>query len=901
MRWKSTLIVTICFLLLLPVASHAKTTNLSDIITPTRLQVVDYHPVKIDVEFHAGARPETFKAWLNHKNITDVFEPTENGMTAFVGPEDGLIYRVLGEDRRSGRDKNILRTKIIGANRKVDIDVRIFSTRYNEVQTSRDDKGIYYITGGSLADVFEAQGYATAYDRLWQMELYRRQALGKLSEVFGAGFIGTDIYMRTYGYSAAEYLSNFDQLDEIIQNMIQSYVDGINRRIEEIAADDSILPFEFIALGIFPEPWTPTDVLAWTIALQHNFDSEGFSTAQIDNAGLLQGLADTFGSEAPGMFEDLRWINDPDALTYIPAEEAKAMSVSRSMVQPTACKSNLSSVSSVDGSADFNFGPAATAMSDIRNEVIENLKGINAYVKLGSYAWAVSGSKTQSGNPIIYSGPQAGFSVPAIVQEGSIRGGGLNVSGGAVPGIPGILIGRTPHVAWTIQVGHGHTVDNYLENASDVFLHRTETIQVAGGNDIELPVYRTVHGPVVYPMPYNTQDPGDTIVAWKHAAWGINDFFYHQSLLGLARATSMDEFGEALEDLPFSVHFTYADRNGNIAYWMAGPDPIRPAGVDTRLPQLGDGSHEWPEPVTYKPTSTDRNTSQGFYSGWNNKTNSDYDNLPAGSRYRYGPFHRAQVIHDYLSANDNLSFEDLRDLALNIATTDSTVGSGGNPWKFVQDDFTDAVAANATPERTAALELLQTWDGHFIAGGETEWAWADTRADAWVLMDEWIKEALALTFDDELGFASEDKALLFQVLLHGLAGDESGVVNNYNWFQNLLDDTAPQTAEAIIIKALDNVLAALGPQPWERERGTINFNHMFLGEVWNIPFASRSTYGQCIEMGADGPIRIESMFPLGESGTILMGTGGSPEFDEHFFSMADFFDDFSHRSFALFD
>ena len=86
-----------------------------------------------------------------------------------------------------------------------------------------------------------------------------------------------------------------------------------------------------------------------------------------------------------------------------------------------------------------------------------------ARVDLGSYAWSMSGDKTASGNPMLYSGPQMGFFAPSIIAEGSIRGGGLEVSGMHVPGIPAIFVGRTPHHAWSLQTGHAHTVDFWLE------------------------------------------------------------------------------------------------------------------------------------------------------------------------------------------------------------------------------------------------------------------------------------------------------------------------------------------------------------------------------------------------------------------------------------------------------
>ena len=266
----------------------------------------------------------------------------------------------------------------------------------------------------------------------------------------------------------------------------------------------------------------------------------------------------------------------------------------------------------------------------------------------------------------------------------------------------------------------------------------------------------------------------------------------------------------------------------------------------------------------------------------------------------FGPCHRAQVIHDYLTSHDNLTFEEVRDLALNIATTDS-FGYGGNPWDFVSDDFSAAVNMNPTETRVKALTLIKDWDGHFIAGGKSEWVSGKHRADAWILMDAWIREVIRLTFEDELNTVSmiwEDPylkwhmGLLFNILFHGLAGESSGIANNYNWFQNLSDPTAPQTAYTIIVEALDNVLDTLGNRPWgKHQRGMIEHTHPIFGKMHTTPFASRSTYAHCVEFDSSGPVRIESFFSMGESGNI---------FSPHFWSMNKLFDLFEHRSFPLF-
>jgi len=766
------------------------------------------------------------------------------------------------------------------------------------VETTRDAKDVWFIAGNETAGLYhvmEAMGYAVATDRLWQAELYRRSARGRLAEIFGPSQLGSDIFIRTTAYSDQEFQDGFAALDSEVQSVINGYVAGFNRRIAEVNADVSLVPFEFKAIGLAQvENWEYQDVLAWIALLQRNFDPEAYDDFQIENMTLYGALAAAFPASFQGMFDDMRWINDPDALTYIPPVAVQAASAS-------VAKDVSISKQTADDIPDFS--EAVDNVSGILKEVVDNLKKINAYVKMGSYAWTVAGSKTASGNPIIYSGPQMGFPVPSIVFEGSIQGAGLNISGMSVPGIPGIIIGRTPHHAWSMQVANAHTVDYYLESPDDVVLNRVEIIKVAGSDDVELPVYRTSHGPVINPMPYNPGEvsPTNPVIAWKYSQWGY-EFGSIKGFLDLARATSMDEFGAGIELFAVSQHFCYADIDGNIAYWMSGRDPVRPAG-EWRLPQGFTGAAlEWDAAILI-PRTTDRNNNQGYYCGWNNKSRPGYDNAYNSSAKYFGPFNRAHVVNDYFSTHNNLTYEEIRDFALNIATTDSWEG-GGNPWKFVADDFKKAVEVAPTPDQQAALALLESWDGHFVDGGASQWVSGMNRADAWVLMDAWIREVIGLTFADELGvlFDSQPTNILFNVLLHGLAGQSSGVVNNYNWFQNLSDPSAPQTADAIIVVALDTVLSELGARPWGTgARGFITYTHDMLGKVWETPFSCRSTYAHCVEFGSSGPVRIESMFPLGESGTILMDEESNPVFDDNFFTMTPVFDAFAPRDFPLFE
>lgn len=795
------------------------------------------------------------------------------------------------------------------------------------VQTTRDAQGIWHIEGGSLYDVFEAMGYAVAKDRLFQMDLFKRQGRGTLSEVLGPDFLSTDVFIRTIGYSEEELTAEFESLSDDGKAAIQGYANGINRRIAEIYSDWHQMPYEFwvgsffyfvvedLGFNYLPTPWTPNDVIAWTAMFFRGFDPEALSTGQLDNAVLFQTWLQVFPAEALPMFMDIRWINDPSAQTMIPPPTVQSVGKlrARRVTREANAAATYDAAQAVPVSAG-SFESLKETVDGIKARIAEykqKMDDLGVRPKMGSYAWALAGSKTDSGNPMLYSGPQMGFDLPSIVCEGSIRGGGIEVSGMHVPGIPGIAVGRTPHHAWSAQVGHAHTTDFYFEAPESVALNRFETIKVAGGDDVTIPVWRSSHGPIISPLPYNPAAPPDRIVSWAYANWG-HEAAAVDALLNAARATSIEEFGDAVGMIGVSQHTCYIDRDGNIAYWMTGFDPIRaphPNPLAMLFPQAGDGTQEWTG--EFRPRAHTTNPDQGYIGGWNNKASIDYHNAPQSAYY--GPAHRAHVIDEYLAANDDITFEEMRDLALNIATTDS-FGGGGNTWSFVADFFKAAVAANPTADRNAAIDMLDAWDGHFVAGGPAAWRFGDMRADAWVLQDAWIREVLRLTFHDEfaasnLEWDEQPTHMLFNVLLRALAGNEAALPTLNDWFRDRLASGKPTTSEGIILMALDNVIADMGLGPYNKPREVIYFGHDLLatlldpafGMIHSIPFSSRSTYAQAVEIDETGPIRIESMFPLGPSGQLWFDGTFDPTFDDNFFTMAPAYDPFLPRPFPLFD
>lgn len=683
----------------------------------------------------------------------------------------------------------------------------------------------------------------------------------------------------------------FNNLEPEEKDVIQGYVDGVNEHLLEVEADpSSLLPFEFVALGLTPEPWTTNQLLAWMVVLLRQADPEAFMLTQIENAAMITRLTRVYGEEtAWAMFNDLRWTQDPAAMAIIDYGSGRNLRSERSL------EDNIH-LGTTRRKETNNFETCANKMIKQRMKALNALKQKNAIVKLGSYGWVVSGDHTESGYPTLYAGSQLGFEAPSIAGEGSIQAGGLNVSGEIIPAVPMIIdTVRTPHNTWGFQVASAHTTDYYLEDSNEVSLHRIETVLVAGQDDVELPVYRG-RGPVVSAF-------GDKFITWKYSHWNY-EFQSVGAFLKMLRATSIDEFEVGVNELGLSDHVLYADKEGekyaprlpffievmrfspklpnpicvlsflfliqgNIAHWMAGRDPVRSSG-EWRLPQgFLDDPIEWDAGVI-KPIPTDRNTPRGWYGDWNNKPRVDYLTGLNSVYQIQGPFHGAHAIYDYLDeelvSKGRLTFKQIRDLTLNIAVTESLgvrFGAGGTPWVFVGKYFHDAVnRIGKTDARASALELLDSWDGKFVSGGKDFWINGTERAEGWVLSANWISEVLRMVFFDELAIPSEDgslqlpgpERLMFNALLHGLEYPLS-LTNRYDWFTNLNDSSAPQDADSIIVAALDKVLANWNT--YDFSRGYITYGHDLLGEVWRAPLLNRATYDHLVEMGPGGPVRIE--------------------------------------------
>lgn len=741
------------------------------------------------------------------------------------------------------------------------------------VRIYRDDFGTPHIFAETNRGLFEAYGYTVAQDRLWQLELNRRAARGRLAEILGPSQLNADRSARTTGYTDAELDAQFGMLTAEEQAIFDAYLGGINRYLVEVAAAPlTKLPFEFHALGFAPQPWTRRDSVAFGAFMVRRFGEIG--GRELTNLALFNGLIAAHGPAAGlGIFNDLRWVNDRDSPVTVPS------GASARRHKPAPMKSSQQALASAS---------VPTTSEDAAKAAWQS---IGVPTKLGSYAWAVSPGRSSNGYAMLYGGPQMGFSVPEVLHEVQLKGGnGFNVAGMAFAGVPPVLIGRNDHVAWTSTTATGDNLDHYIETTCDAgggpgsgymfkgvctaFQVRVEVINVRGASPVNHPVLRSVHGPVV-------GTSGANVITQKRAHWQRELESVH-AFFGFDRARNINHFEAAVRLIPTSHNFIYADKVGNIAYWQAGQVPVRPAGFDARLPFPGDGSAEWPGGTLPIPTSI--NPAQGYLANWNNKPSVEYDNA---DNQIFGKQFRLWDINDRL-ASGPISLEDMRDIPKDIAR----VKGVGRESRFLKPQLLAALSAvpPAHPLGAQAKSIVEAWDGS---------AFSDSVASTNLLAGEvifstWLSRMITNTFADELGgsVGEANSNTLIHVLDFALTGT-SGVPPSRDYLNGVHPNVAMSAAFDQAVAAL---AAAQGPNPaaWTGPRGTINFNHPIIGPVGSIPNSNRATYGQIVVLGRP-KITAESIFTLGQSGFIRLVPPSAFALDAHFRDQLQLFRNFEYK------
>ena len=781
------------------------------------------------------------------------------------------------------------------------------------VDVVTDEYGNPRISAPTNEKMFELLGHVVVQNELWGLEFVKRESLGTLAEILGPTYLSVDKSRRLTGFTEQELQSTFDSLGPEAQEIIRSYVQGINQGISEVMANPGeLLPHEFKMLGITPSLWKETDVIARISALFRRFGTIG--GRELTNLGVLQGLLAKYDANtAWGMFNDFHWANDPTAPRYIDEEMKLGGHHKHYRDHHKHCTLNATETAKYAK----NFSNVEKASRDLE-QVVQVGKDLNVpiIVDKASFAWAISRERSASGNPMLKGDPQAGYGYPHF-REMHLRGGaGFNSAGIFEMGTPFVMFGRNEDVAWTFMVGMGDNVDIYAETLNpanhEQYLFngqwvnmekRVETFNVAGSAPVTMTIYRTIHGPVTSPNPFNPSDPSVTqVYTWKHSHW-LTDAKTMEANLVFMRANSVEDILGACRNVYTSMNIVSSDRNGNIAYCMGGRVPIRPSGSDFRLPLLGDGTMEWTGEFRQIPMAL--NPEKGFITGWNNKSSPTFDN--PDDRY-FGKFHRAVWPERLLKDKTAMTFDDMKSVALTMGSLGYT---GSTPTGVMIKDVLPYIskAIKAVPAAdpyyaglNEALSILSTWDGRLMENAKT----STTLKVPYTIFNTWLPSMIKNVFQDEFaGITARNFASYsddgFNVILRMWDGPLSPLPVSRNYFDDITTP-AVETSDDMVVKSMKETIDTLTAQfgtptmsQWIAPRPRTDILDPPIGKIGDFPTQTAGTYSALYELKPKGIVGL-SRWPYGSSSFIGTDSSGKPLYNNpHLFDMLNLYINFEYQ------
>jgi penicillin G amidase len=561
------------------------------------------------------------------------------------------------------------------------------------VRVLRDRWGVPHIYANGSADLFIAQGYIHAQDRLWQMELQRRTGHGRLAEIFGEIALDTDRFVRVMGFGRVAQ-RELDTLADDSRQIIEAYIRGVNAFVEQCAKR---LPIEFTILRFRPEPWQPIDVLVW-------------------GKMLAQNLARSWVTEA------LR----AQLVALIGVERASALEPEYLAGHPLTLPQG----------AHYH---AAIGMDPLRAaEAAARFVG-SGEVGQGSNAWVVGGGRAGSGQPLLANDVHLVLQAPSLWYENHLSGGEYHVTGASLPGTPGVVIGHNERVAWGVTNGENDVQDLFIERFDPADPTRYEfrgaweqativheQIRVKGRAEPHVEDVRiTRHGPIISSLipttdhrpPTTEQDRNETGARWSSIVgrpssdgqelalrWtALDPSQALDAALELNRAADWAGFRAAVMRWTSpTLNFVYADVEGHFGYVFGGHMPVRAQG-DGRLPAPGwTGEYEWTGliPPAELPYALD--PEDGLLVTANNRIIGDDYPYPMPSEYL--PGYRAARIRQLL---------------------DQTLGHDARSFAGIQGDQRSlpglelAALAGRLPAMgpiaQQARDTLAAWDGELTA------------------------------------------------------------------------------------------------------------------------------------------------------------------------------------------
>jgi penicillin amidase len=518
------------------------------------------------------------------------------------------------------------------------------------VEILRDRWGISHIYAKNEHDLFFAQGYNVARDRLFQLELWRRQATGTVAEILGPGEIERDTGTRLFMFRGdlGQELGWYHPRGETI---VGAFVEGINAYVDRTRQDPSLLTPEFKMLGITPGTWTPAVVVSRFNGLLANINQE-LSLAQAVRVLGAEKVGELEYFQPPDPKLDMDSSIDADLLTD------RILSVYNAFRRPiTFTPQQLAMEYRGDGAA----------LAVLKEEY--DARGADPGAErrdIGSNNWIVAGSRTPSGYPMMANDPHRVQQVPSLRYWVHLVAPGWDVIGGGEPALPGVSIGHNQYGAWGLTVFGNDSEDLYVydTNPANPLEYRyrggweamrviRDTIPVKGQAPVAVDLKYTRHGPVVY------EDDAHHKAYAVRAAWMEIGSAPYLASLRMDQARSWEEFREACtySRIP-AENMVWAGVDGTIGYQAVGIEPLREhwSGL---VPVPGDGRYEWDGYLPIKALPHVINPAKGF---WNTSNEylmpPDYP-YPAALHYLWADAFRASRVAEVLGSGRLFTVADM--------------------------------------------------------------------------------------------------------------------------------------------------------------------------------------------------------------------------------------------------
>lgn len=538
------------------------------------------------------------------------------------------------------------------------------------VQVKFDTSLVPHIFANNEYDLYFVQGFVTASERLWQMELQARKAEGRLSEIFGASTLQQDIYFRRLQLqTAAQQSLELMSSDCNVKTMLAAYADGVNAYISQLR--DATLPVEYKLFDHKPGKWLPVHSV---LIMKLMAETLAGGSDDLEMSQVLQ----HFGKAATDdLYPDHPYKEDPVIPSGTPWN----------FIPKTLLQKDLGAIAPVN--AEPQHAP--------RNEGI------------GSNNWAVSGKKSRTGFPMLANDPHLRLTLPSIWYQVQLSAPGQNVYGVSMPGIPAIVIGFNNNIAWGVTNVYADVMDWYKLNFKDETCReyaygnrwlptreKTEIIKVRGGGAIEETVLLTHYGPV---MKDRTQQDNKSHYALKWIAHEpsqeIASFYY------INHANNFVAFRHALTYFTSPAqNFVYADKDQHIAMVAAGKFPLKQHAQGKYVLDGSDPNNEWQGWIPDEENPAIMDPQRQFVSSANQSlTDQSY---PYYINWRYSSSERARRINARLTQMNDINADSLQSLQ-------------NDKYSMTAEDVLPLLLSNInnnriSPAQKEICSLLRDWD-----------------------------------------------------------------------------------------------------------------------------------------------------------------------------------------------